>query len=390
MIPKIHLKKNEERRIKSGHLWVFSNEIESIEENPQNGDIAEVYDSKDNFIGSGFYNKNSLISVRILLNNRIENLYKLLRQRLFSAYELRKNFYANKNSFRMAFSESDFLPGLIIDKYNNTFVLQVHSFGMEVNIGKVVKILKEDFSAKNIFTKNEAYFRKLEGLPERDKIYLGSIETEIIDDRFIKYKIDFTKGQKTGFYFDQSDNRFFIEKISKEKSVVDLFCNAGGFGLHAAKAGATSITFVDSSLSETENAKGNFKLNELKTDSEFIASDVFSFIERCISENKKYDVVILDPPAFAKSKKDLAAAKKGYEKLNKIAFQIINREGYLISSSCSHHLSRTEFRQIINSAASKVERNIQLIHFNGASLDHPELPGMNETSYLKFAVFRIL
>ena len=223
MIAKIHLKKNEERRIRSGHLWIFSNEIGSIEGSPENGDLIEAYDSRDNFLGSGFYNKNSLISVRILSNERIDDLFELLKQRFLSAQELRKTFYPSRNSYRFIFSESDFLPGLIIDKYNNTFVLQVYSFGMEKNIELIIKILKDDFAAENIFSKNEGYFRQLEGLVEEDKIYLGSMKTEIIDDGSIKYKIDFEKGQKTGFYFDQSDNRFFIEKICKNKTCCRSF-----------------------------------------------------------------------------------------------------------------------------------------------------------------------
>jgi 23S rRNA (cytosine1962-C5)-methyltransferase len=389
MIAKIHLKKNEEGRIRSGHLWIFSNEIGSIEGSPENGDLIETYDSRDNFLGSGFYNKNSLISVRILSKERIDDLSELLKQRLLSAQELRTTFYPFRNSYRFIFSESDFLPGLIIDKYNNTFVLQVYSFGMEKNIELIIKILKDDFAAENIFSKNEGYFRQLEGLVEEDKIYFGSMKTEIIDDGSIKYKIDFEKGQKTGFYFDQSDNRFFIEKICKNKNVADLFCNSGGFGLHAAKAGASSITFVDSSSSEIENTKNNFQLNELNAHSEFITSDVFDFLEKSISESKKYDVVVVDPPAFAKSKRNLNTAKKGYEKLNKLALQTLNEGGFLCTSSCSHHLSAEEFIRVLNVSASKAGKNIQLVHFNGASLDHPELPGMNETSYLKFGVFKI-
>jgi 23S rRNA (cytosine1962-C5)-methyltransferase len=260
---------------------------------------------------------------------------------------------------------------------------------MDKNIELIIRILKEEFSAENIFTKNEAYFRKLEGLPAEDKIYFGNIKNEIIDDGALKYKIDFEVGQKTGFYFDQSDNRFFIEKICRNKSVADLFCNSGGFGLHAARAGASSVTFVDSSSAEIGNAKYNYQLNNLKCTAEFIAGDVFDFIKGCISQGKKYDLVILDPPAFAKSKKDLAPAKKGYEKLNRMGLQILNDRGYLVTSSCSHHLSKSEFIQIINSAAAKSGKNIQLLHFNGASLDHPELPGMNETSYLKFCIFRV-
>ena len=389
MISKIHLKRNEERRINSGHLWVFSNEIGSIEESPENGDLVEVYDSKNNFLGTGFYNKNSLISVRILSKDKIVDLYNLFKRKLSSAVELRKIFYPSRESYRLVFSESDFLPGLIVDKYNNTFVLQIYSFGMDKNIELIIRILKEEFSAENIFTKNEAYFRKLEGLPSEDKIYFGSIKNEIIDDGAIKYKIDFEAGQKTGFYFDQSDNRFFIERICRNKSVADLFCNSGGFGLHAARAGASSVTFVDSSSAEIGNAKYNYQLNNLKCTAEFIAGDVFDFIKGCISQGKKYDLVILDPPAFAKSKKDLAPAKKGYEKLNRMGLQILNDRGYLVTSSCSHHLSKSEFIQIINSAAAKSGKNIQLLHFNGASLDHPELPGMNETSYLKFCIFRV-
>ena len=389
MISKIHLKKNEERRINSGHFWVFSNEIGSIEGNPENGDLIEVYDSKNNLLGTGFFNKNSLISVRILSGDKIDNLYDLFKRKLLSALELRKTFYPSRNSYRLAFSESDFLPGLIIDKYNNTFVLQVYSFGMDKNIELIIKILKEEFTAENIFTKNEAYFRKLEELPAEDKIYLGNTKNEIIDDGSIKYKIDFAAGQKTGFYFDQSDNRYFIERVCRSRSIADLFCNSGGFGLHAARAGASSVTFVDSSSAEIENSKHNFKLNNLECTAEFIAGDVFDFIKGCISQSRKYDLVILDPPAFAKSKKDLSPARKGYEKLNKVALQILGEGGYLVTSSCSYHLSKSEFIQIINSAATKSGKNIQLLHFNGASLDHPELPGMNETGYLKFCIFRV-
>lgn len=390
MTAKIHLKKNEEKRIEAGHLWIFSNEIGSIEGDTENGGIVEVYDSRNNFCGSGFYNKNSLIAVRILSKNKIENLYGLLKEKLFLAQQLRKTFYPGRNSYRLVFSESDFLPGLIIDKYNVTFVLQIYSFGMEKNIEHIVKILREDFSAENIFTKNENYFRKLEGLSEEDKVYLGSMKSEIIDDGYVKCKVDFEKGQKTGFYFDQNDNRFFIEKICSDKTVADLFCNSGGFGLHAAKAGAASVTFVDSSLTEIENAKNNFELNELKCKSEFVTKNVFEFIEKCISEKRKFDIVMIDPPAFAKNKKSLPSAKKGYEKLNRLAMQIVNEGGFLVSSSCSHHLPEEEFIRIINAAASKAGKNIQMIYFNGASLDHPELTGMNETAYLKFGIFRIV
>ena len=387
---KIFLKKNEERRIVNGHLWVFSNEIFKIEEEPESGDIVEIFDAKNNLLGSGFFNKNSLIAVRMLSHSTIDDVEMFFREKIKSAYDLRKTVYPNRDSFRMVFSESDFLPGLIIDKYNKTFVLQIYSAGMEKNLELIIKILKEDFSAENILTKHEPYFRKLEGLSEENSVLFGNIGNEIISDGSLKYEIDFAQGQKTGFYFDQSDNRFFIEKISSGKTVLDAFCNSGGFGLHALKAGANEVRFVDSSANEIEKVKKNIELNNLSGKTEFVIYDVFDFLEREAAGNKKYDLVFVDPPAFAKNKKTLKTAEKGYEKLNRLALQLINNEGYLVTSSCSFHLKKSEFISVIAKAAQKANKTIQLIHFSEASLDHPKLPMMEETSYLKFAVFRIL
>lgn len=386
---KIILKKNEERRLLNGHQWIFSNEIQNVEENPENGELVDIYDSRNNFLGKGFYNKNSLIACRFIANQKEINLEDLFKERLLRAFQLRKDFYPNRNSFRLVFSESDFIPGLIIDKYNDTYVLQVYSYGTEKNINSVVQALKEEFNAKNIFTQNEEYLRRLEGLPEGNSIYAGAKEIEIIEDGHIKYKINFERTQKTGFFFDQSDNRIFISKICKDKNVLDAFCNSGGFGLHAAFVGASNVTLVDSSSTEIENAKENFELNKLNTPAEFITSDVFDYLQNCKLTNKKFDIVMIDPPAFAKNKKSLPTAKKGYEKLNRLALEVLNPDGYLITSSCSHHLAEDEFLEIINRAAIKVGKTIQLVHFNNASLDHPQLLSMPETVYLKFAVFRM-
>jgi len=211
----------------------------------------------------------------------------------------------------------------------------------------------------------------------------------MISDGLIKYEIDFEKGQKTGFYFDQSDNRFFIEKLAAGKTVLDAFCNSGGFGLHAAKAGAVSVDFIDSSVNEIQSAENNFKLNELSCDSQFTADDVFDFLEKCINEKRKFDIVMIDPPAFAKNRKTVPVAKKGYERLNRLAIQSVKDNGFLVTSSCSHHIKSDEFLEIINNASIKTGRKIQLVQFNSASLDHPQIPSMPETTYLKFAVFRI-
>ena len=344
---------------------------------------------RGNPLGSGFYNKNSLIAVRLLGSEFDVDFPAYAASALKKAYSLRKQFYPNRDSFRFVFSESDFMPGLIIDKYNNTFVLQIYSYGMQKNIQPVIDILKSEYKAENIFTRNEHYFRKLEGLPEENEVYYGSLKDEIIDDGEIKYKINFTNSQKTGFYFDQGDNRKFIEKIVSEKSVLDAFCNSGGFGLHAVFAGAASVTFVDSSGTEIENAKQNFELNGLNSKAEFVEEDVFDYLEKSVNENRFFDIVILDPPAFAKNKKSVPSALKGYTKLNKLALQIIHKNGYLVTSSCSHHIGLSDFIDAVNTASVKSGRRVQLIHLSGASLDHPRLPAMPETAYLKFAVFKM-
>lgn len=389
MSDKVFLKRNEDKRIVSGHLWVFSNEILKLEGEPSNGELVQVYNFRDELIGTGFYNKNSLIAVRMISFGLIDDLGVLLRQRIISANSLRKTFYPQRDAYRMVFSESDFLPGLIIDKFNQTFVLQVYSFGMQKNISKIVQILKEEFSAENIFSKNENYFRQLEGLDETNEIYFGNSPVEIINDGSVSYKINFEQSQKTGFYFDQSDNRFFIEKLTRGKKVLDCFCNSGGFGLHAAKAGASSITFVDSSANEIKTARGNFELNKFESETEFITEDVFDYFERTYNK-EKFDVVMIDPPAFAKNKKSIAAAKKGYEKLNRLAMHCTKPDGWLVTSSCSHHLTEADFFSVIQNASRKAAHQVQLVHFNGASLDHPRLISMPETSYLKFGIFKVV
>ncbi|MCX7874800.1 MAG: class I SAM-dependent rRNA methyltransferase [Melioribacteraceae bacterium] len=387
---KVVLKKNEDRRIKKGHLWIFSNEILKIENNPENGDLVDVFDFTGNFLAKGFYNANSLIAVRVLSKQKEILIEKIIEDRLVQAFELRKQFYPNRDSYRLVFSESDFLPGLIIDKYNNIFVLQIYSAGIEKNIEIILKILKEKFNAKNIFTKHDSYFRKLEGLNEEDKIYFGEKETELIDDGIIKYKVDFNVGQKTGFFFDQCDNREYFGKFCTNKNVLDCFCNSGGFGLHAIYNKCSKVTFVDSSITEIENVKNNLALNKFDTKVELINSDVFDFMEEEILKNKKYDVVNIDPPAFAKSKKSIPTAIKGYEKLNRLAMNLLNDGGLLFTSSCSHHINHEDFLSIIKNAATKVNKKIQLFHFNHASLDHPILPAMPETVYLKFAMLKVI
>ncbi|MBA4251097.1 MAG: class I SAM-dependent rRNA methyltransferase [Chlorobiaceae bacterium] len=384
----VYLKKNEERRIKSGHLWVFSNELEKIEGAPENGDVVKIFDSRKNLLGSGFFNNNSLIAVRFLSNEIDFEVEPFLRKKINLASELRKKICGERNSYRLVFSESDFLPGLIIDKYNETFVLQIYCSGIEKNIEVIVDELK-NLGAKNIFTKNDEYFRTLEKLPTEDKIYLGSVAEELIEINSIKYKIDFTHSQKTGFYFDQVDNRKYLEKIFKGKNVIDAFSNSGGFGLHAALSGASRVTFVDQSSSEIEKVRTNLSLNNFTTETELICSDVFDFFKNKISQCELFDIVMIDPPAFAKNKKTIATAIAGYEKLNKLGLDLVKQGGFLVTSSCSFHVKKEDFLFMLNKAAIKSNKSIQLLYYGEAAADHPKLISMPETSYLKFAVLAV-
>ncbi|HPI37765.1 MAG TPA: class I SAM-dependent rRNA methyltransferase [Ignavibacteriaceae bacterium] len=384
------LKRKEELRLLKGHLWIFSNEIFSIDGSPENGDLVNVYDSRNNLLGCGFFNKNSLIAVRMISAEPVDNMYSLIKGRLHSAFSYRKSVYPLRNSFRMVFSESDFLPGLIIDKFNDTYVIQINSFGMEKHIEPVAEILKTEYGAKNIFTKNEANFRTMEGLPVEDFLLFGEKGEEVIDDGKLKYKIDFNNSQKTGLFFDQSDNRYFIEMLSEGKNVLDGFCNSGGFGLHALSGNAASVDFVDSSESEIKAVENNYQLNQFETDSNLIQSDMFEFLQDKTDSDKRYDLVMIDPPAFIKGKKNLHTGIKGYEKLNRLALKIVEKGGFFVTSSCSHHLTRDLFLDIIINSAQKSGRSIIKVYENGASLDHPVHPAMPETSYLKFFVFRVV
>lgn len=382
----IYVKTKSDYKIKKGYPWVFSNEIAPVADEYSNGEIVDLFDSNKSYLGCGFYNKNSLIAFRLLHHSKIDDLKAFIRNRISEAMRLRTTIYPQRQSYRLVFSESDFLPGLIIDKYNSTFVLQVNSAGIEKLLPLIVEILVDDFNALNIFTKNENHFRNMEGLSETDSILKGEMGEELINDGEIDYLVDFSTGQKTGFFFDQSDNRFFIERFTRGKKVLDAFCNTGGFGLHALKGGANEVTFLDSSQPAIRAVEKNYSLNQFNQDSEFIVNDVFDYFEK---NSETFDIVMIDPPAFAKSKKNIMVALKGYEKLNRLALSKVRNEGYLVTSSCSYHINEQYFLGVIADATKKEGKRLKLIYRNGASMDHPLHPQMAESSYLKFFVYQV-
>ncbi|HRI85836.1 MAG TPA: class I SAM-dependent rRNA methyltransferase [Ignavibacteria bacterium] len=391
---KIILKNNEEKRILSGHQWIFSNEIERTEDYSENGQIAELFTSFGKFIGKGFYNKNSLIAYRHLTEKYDEKIDgNFIFKRLSAANSLRRKKLNAGEVYRLANSESDFLPGLIIDKFENKYSIQIFSAGMELLKMEITEVLKNNFKADFIIEKNDNEIRTLEGLERKEEVLFdktGTSQKEFLTELDgIKIYIDLVNGQKTGYYLDQQENRILLRKYIKPgDNVLDLFCNEGGFALNAAFAGAEKVTATDSSEHSIKMCKRNSGINGF-TNTDFIKADVFEFLNDGFQKTERFDFIILDPPSFTKSRKNVYAAIKGYTELNYKAMKLLKPNSFLFTFSCSHHISEKAFEEMLIQSAEKAGRSIQIIEFRNSSFDHPVLPQMSETKYLKGYLLRV-
>ncbi len=385
----IILKKNEEHRILAGHQWVFSNEIKSINGNPEAGDVIELLRHDEKFLGVGFYNPHSLIAFRLLSREQEAVTFEFFEQRISRALQLRKRLYPGAESFRLVHGESDFLPGLVIDKYNEYISLQTLAVGMDRRLALLCDVLESLFHPKAIVERNESPLRALEQLPLKKEVLRGTIGQTIISENGAKFKVFLLEGQKTGFFLDQRDNRLAVQRYVKNASVLDCFCNEGGFAIYAARGGATGVTAIDSSETAIANAKVNATINEV-TQIQFQTADVFDRLPKLLEEGERFDVVVLDPPSFSRNKKTVATALKGYKEINTGALKLINPGGMLVTASCSHHVTAESFIESIEAAARAAHRSLQLLEWRGAAADHPTLPVMPETGYLKFGVFAVV
>ena len=382
---KIVLKKNEERRILRGHQWIFSNEIQSVAGEPASGESVDILRCDGKRLGSGFYNPHSLIAVRVLSHDVETVDFSFFEKRIRSAQALRSKLFPDSSTYRLVHGESDFLPGLIIDRYNEYFSIQTLSAGMDRMLTLICDVLESLFSPKGIVGRNESALRNLEQLPLKSGILRGTVEPTVIELNGVKFSVDILSGQKTGFFLDQRMNRAMIQPFAKGMRVLDCFSNEGGFALYAAAAGAKSVTGVDSSEHAIAKCKSNAELNGFPG-TEFLCSDVFKMLDETIAGNIRYDLVIVDPPAFAKNKKTIMTALKGYRELNAKAMMVLEPGGILATASCSHHVTEEAFIEMIDDSARKAGRKVRILSFQGASPDHPVLPSMPETKYLKFAI----
>lgn len=389
--PVLKIKKGHEKRVRAGHLWVYSNELEKVDKSLPVGCLVDVINSKDEFVGTGFFNPNSLITVRLLTREKKSIDREFFSKKLKMAREIRETLCKNRTAYRLVHSESDFLPGLVIDKYNDSYSIQLNSAGMENYLDIITQLLIKDFNAKNIILRNDTTARELEGLPRFTKVLYGEAVEEIIFDGKLKMKVNLLKGQKTGIYLDQTENRHLLIDISKDAEVLDVFCNEGGFSLAALLGNAKKITSIDISDESLQRFRENIELNGFDINKvEIIRKDAFDFLKALKQEGKKFDVINLDPPSFTKTKKNVPQAKKGYYVINNHAFNMIKEGGYILTSSCSHHLSESEFQEIILTAALKAGRRYIILKIGGPSIDHPVHPRMPETRYLKFMLLKVI
>lgn len=383
----VTLKKNEEKRILTGNGWVYANEVAKITGKDKNGSLATVVSSDGRFIGKGYINHLSKILVRIFIRDERSD-EEVIRERLRKAVNLRKRL-GFSSCYRAVYAEADLLPGLVVDKYGEALSVQFLTLGMDLRKDFIVECLKEIFAPRAIIERSDVAVRQKEGLSLKKGVICGEdisrIETE---ENGLKLSIDLIDGQKTGYFLDQKENRFALRRYAKDKSVLDCFCNAGGFGLNAAAAGAKTVTFLDISPVALSEVNKNAALNGI-TNIQTIECDVFEKLREYKAEKKKFDLIVLDPPAFCKSGEDVAAALKGYKDINVLAMKLLNDDGILVSSSCSHFVTPTMFKRMLAESAASAGKRAKILEERGQSPDHPVLLGADESAYLKFVILSV-
>lgn len=393
----ITLKKGEGRLLKSGGSWIFDNEIESIVGTFHNGDVVEVHDFDGYPMGKGFINQNSKIRIRMMTRKKDQEInHDFLVMRVKNAWEYRKTVMPDDlGCCRVIFGEADWLPGLIVDKYEDVLVVQCLALGMMQFKEEIVDILKElmladGFRVRGVFERSDAKERKKEGLPLH-KGFIGEAfdpHVEIVENG-VHYMVDVENGQKTGFFLDQKFNRKAMHHICKDKDVLDCFTHMGTFALNAGIAGAKSVEGLDISDFAIEQARENARLNGLDETVKFRTADVLDELPKLVSEGKQYDVVILDPPAFTKAKEATKNAIKGYREINMQGLRLVKDGGYLASCSCSHFMTQELLQKTIKEAAKVTHKRLRQVEFRTQAPDHPILWAADESYYLKFFIFQV-
>jgi len=391
-LPELRLKPREERRLSAGHLWVFSNEVDT-DRTPLTafapGAPCRLVDDRDHFLGYATVSPNALICARVLGRDaRYPPGKSLLVHRLQVALALRERLYA-KPYYRLAYGESDVLPGLVLDRYGDVVVGQIGTAGMEALKDDVVAALEQVVAPRAVLWKNDSPARELEGLPSRVEVALGEVpERATVEENGVRFRVPLGAGQKTGWFYDQAANRRAFLKYVGGARVLDVFSYLGAWGLAAARAGAAGVVCVDSSAPALELLQASAADNGL--DVELRRGDAFDVLAALREAGERFDVVVVDPPAFIKRRKDIPKGQAAYRKLNQLAMQLLPRDGILVSCSCSHHLAQDDLIAAIQQAARHVGRFVQIVEVGGHAPDHPIHPAMPETRYLKALTCRVV
>jgi len=386
---KVILKKKIAPRIANGHPWIFGNEVEKIVGEPAAGDIVDVFYGDDKFCGRGYYNAKSQIIIRLLTRKKEDINEHFILNKIQQAWHYRQKIGYTENC-RLVFGEADEMPALIIDKFNDYFVIQTLSFGIDVYKSAIIKAIETIFKPKGIYERNDVPVRELEGLLQQKGFLSAPFDTNlIINENGLKFNVDIENGQKTGYFLDQQNNRKAIENISKGAEVLGAFTYTGTFEIHAAHYGAKSVLGIDISENAVAQANKNAALNGLDKICKFETMNAFDVLKKWDKEGRLYDMVMLDPPAFTKSRETIQKAVTGYKEINLRGMKLLRNGGFLVTSSCTNLVQPDLFLHTIQQAAKDARKKVKQVVFNAAAADHPIVWGLENTNYLKFLIIEV-
>jgi len=385
------LRKGEDRRVRGGHPWIFSNEVEAWEGDVADGGLVDVTDHRGAFLGRAYVNRHSLITARLVTRGRDEIDTAFFVKRLERAKRLRDAVYPGEPAVRLVYGESDQLPGLVVDRYGDWLAVQVLTLGMERRLVELKVALEQVFEPRGAVLVADSPLRTLEGLDQRREVWWGEVP-ERVEARVggFEVSVDLIHGQKTGLFLDQRENRRRAEARAKGRVALDVFCYQGEWAMHLARGGAESVLAVDSSEPALAVARENVERNGHADRIQFLRMDAFDALRRLEREGKRFGLVVLDPPALIKSRRAMAAGARAYREHNRLAMSLLEEDGILVTCSCSHHLDDDLFRQVLLESARAARRPMRVLDWAGEAADHPQLLAVPETHYLKCAVLQAL
>ncbi len=397
MKPIVRISEDGEKFLRKGQMWMYRNNLIEVDDSIENGEVVDILTVNDEYLGTGFLSKQSHITVRILTKNRNEEINRdFFKKRIKFAYEYRKTVEKdNLTNCRLIFGEADSFPGLVVDRYNDLLVSQISSYGLDIRKDMIyeslLEVLQEDGQdVKGIYERNDIAIRTKEGLEQYKGFWKNAdLPTKtIIDENGLKLHIDIENGQKTGYFLDQKSNRVLLRNIAHGKRVLDCFTHTGGFALNAAYGNASHVTAVDVSQTALDQGYRNAQLNHLEDRMSFVKADVFKYLDEC--KKGQFDIIVLDPPAFTKSRKTVANAYGGYKRINIQAMNLLEKGGYLITATCSRYMEISDFEKMLRESAMEAGVTLRQVSVTQQNADHPILWTMDETSYLKFYIFQIM